>query len=184
MPSARTRGQLKRDFDIISRLRGHPSIQSDPPPNFPWSAAGELSTCDVAISPACIRALYDIPKDMEYPDGIPRSDNSLGIYEDGDYYAQADLDLFFANFTSNIPQGTSPIPAFIDGAIAPVNANEAGGESDLDFELAYPLIYPQTITLYQTDDSFYSASLIGTFNTFLDAIDGVSYPEKRQNLSS
>lgn len=182
--SATKRGQSKRDFGITSRLRGHPSIQSDPPPNFPWSTAGELSICDVAISPACIRALYDIPKDPEYPDGIPRADNSLGIYEDGDYYAQADLDLFFAKFISNIPQGTSPTPAFIDGAVAPVNVSEGGGESDLDFELAYPLIYPQTITLYQTGDSFYSTSPIGTFNTFLDAIDGVSCPKKCRILSS
>ena len=50
----------------------------------------------------------------------------------------------------------------------------AGGESDLDFELAYPLIYPQTITLFQTDDDNYanSGKYLGIFNTFLDALDG------------
>lgn len=91
-------------------------------------------------------------------------------------YAQEDLDLFFANFTPNIPKGTGPKPAFIDGGNAPVhNISEAGGESDLDFELIYPIIYPQTITLYQTDDDYYSNSPdgpAGGFNTFLDAIDG------------
>jgi tripeptidyl-peptidase-1 len=102
----------------------------------------------------------------------------LGIYEEGDYYAQEDLDLFFANFTPYIPQGTHPSPAFIDGAEAPTDTANAGGESDLDFELAYPLIYPQTITLYQTDDLYYATNLnatSGSFNTLLDALDGVRY---------
>lgn len=39
------------------------------------------------------------------------------------------------------------------------------------------LIYPQTVTLYQVDDQIYSpaeVALVNTFNTFLDAIDGVS----------
>lgn len=38
------------------------------------------------------------------------------------------------------------------------------------------MIYPQTITLYQTDDQVYSpaeVALVNTFNTFLDALDGV-----------
>jgi hypothetical protein len=48
------------------------------------------------------------------------------------------------------------------------------GESSLDMELIYPLIYPQNITLYQTDDPYYSQFTKGIFNTFLDAIDGVS----------
>lgn len=66
-------------------MRDHPHVQTDPPLK---SAAGELSTCDVAITPACIRALYDIPKDPEYPNGVPRQDNSMGIYEDGDVYGR------------------------------------------------------------------------------------------------
>lgn len=102
----------------------------------------------------------------------------MGIYEEGDYYAQEDLDLFFANYTPYIPQGTHPTPAFIDGATAPTDVADAGGESDLDFELAYPLLYPQTITLYQTDDRYYAtnpnSTSTGGFNTFLDALDGVS----------
>lgn len=39
------------------------------------------------------------------------------------------------------------------------------------------MIYPQTVTLYQTDDQVYSpaeVALVNTFNTFLDALDGVS----------
>lgn len=65
----------------------------------------------------------------------------------------------------------------VDGGFAPIaNVSEAGGESDLDFELSFPIIYPQGITLYQADDAYYANSSssggYGIFNTFLDAIDG------------
>ncbi|OKL59359.1 Aorsin [Talaromyces atroroseus] len=131
----------------------------------------DLANCDVQITPDCVAALYEIPPANQNVN----PNNSLGIFEEGDYYAQEDLNLFFRNLSSNIPQGTHPIPAFIDGAEAPVNVSEAGGESDLDFELAFPIIYPQTITLYQTDDSNYALAdtpTSGFFNTFLDALDG------------
>ena len=143
------------------------------PPPGPIKLLNELESCDVAITPICIKFLYQVPPNLRKPNPA----NSLGIFEEGDYYAQEDLDLFFRNFTPYIPQGTHPIPAFIDGAEAPVPVVDAGGESDLDFELAYPLIYPQTVTLYQTDDIFYATNVstsTGGFNTFLDALDGVS----------
>ena len=145
------------------------------PAEFQPSATNPLATCDVAITPACIRALYEVPQFPHYSRGVANPNNSMGIFEEGDFYSQEDLNLFFANFTSYIPNGTHPTPAFIDGANIPANA-PAGGESDLDFELAYPLIYPQTITLYQTDDYNYAtgtnSTSSGGFNTFLDAIDG------------
>lgn len=101
----------------------------------------------------------------------------MGIFEEGDYYTQEDLNSFFANFTSYIPNGTHPILDSIDGGYAPTaNLSQAGGESNLDFELAIPIIYPQTTTLYQTDDHYYAfggnGTTTGIFNTFLDAIDG------------
>ena len=44
----------------------------------------------------------------------------------------------------------------IDGGVAPAgNLSMAGGESDLDFELAIPIIYPQKAIVFQTDDMFY-----------------------------
>lgn len=134
----------------------------------------ELATCDVTITPACIRALYHF--EAPNPHAKVSSNNSMGIFEDGDFYSQQDLNSFFTNFTSYIPNGTHPILDSIDGGVAPVPVQDAGGESDLDFELVYPIIYPQTATLYQTDDLFYSTSpnntAHGIFNTFFDAIDG------------
>jgi tripeptidyl-peptidase-1 len=127
------------------------------------------------MTPACIKALYQIPDTTS-----ASSNNSLGIFELGDTYAQKDLDTFFAKYAPNIPKGTHPIPAFIDGATAPVPQDEAGGESDVDLTIALSIIYPQTVTLYQTDDSYYSSTggyEAGLFNTFLDALDGVSFTE-------
>ena len=136
------------------------------------SSLNDLNKCDVAITSNCIKALYQVP-----PGFTAHPANSMGIFEEADYYGQEDLDLFFRNFSPSIPQGTHPVPAFINSAEAPTSVANAGGESDLDLQLAYPLIYPQTITLYQTDDIFYAldadgSSSVGTFNSFLDALDG------------
>ena len=59
-----------------------------------------------------------------------------------------------ANFTSYIPQGTHPKLDSIDGAVAPVATEDAGGESDLDFQLAYPIVYPIEVVLYQVVSIF------------------------------
>ncbi|THW17881.1 aorsin [Aureobasidium pullulans] len=152
-------------------LRGSPARKQAP---FMPKNVSSLATCDQVVTPACIQALYKIaPND---PHAKVSPNNSLGIFEEGDFYAQGDLDRFFGNFTPYIPNGTHPIPNLIDGAKAPVSLQLAGGESDLDFQLAYPLIYPQTTTLYQTDDIYYSfgndPNATGLFNTFFDAIDG------------
>jgi tripeptidyl-peptidase-1 len=146
-----------------------------PPKKRPYPepiAMNDLKTCDVAITPACIAELYEIP-----PAKRAHPDNAMGIFEEGDFYSQEDLDKFFANFTPQIPKGTHPQPAFIDGANAPVAVKDAGAESDLDFQLAYPILWPQNTVLYQTDDINYATGVIptnGGFNVFLDAIDGVS----------
>lgn len=132
------------------------------------------TTGDVMITPACLQALYDFKPLSPHAQVSPN--NSMGIFEEGDFYSQFDLNSFFTNFTSYIPNGTHPILDSIDGGTAPVQTSLAGGESDLDFQLAIPIIYPQTTTLYQTDDLFYaeggSITATGILNTFLDAIDG------------
>ncbi|KAF2101778.1 subtilisin-like protein [Rhizodiscina lignyota] len=130
----------------------------------------DLATCDIAITPACIRALYDVPLPTTAVKG-----NTIGIFENGNFYAQEDLDLFFSNFTPYIKNGTHPILDSIDGGVAPVPVAQGGGESALDLELAYPLIHPQQVTLFQVDDINYSNGSLnasGIYNDWLDAIDG------------
>ena len=139
--------------------------------------ASDLSTCDVAITPACIRALYRIP---EPGPRHPSPNNSMGIFEtELQAYYQPDLDLFFRNLSSWIPQGTHPTIVDIDGGFAvTANVSEAGQEADLDLQLAYPIVYPQTITVFNVDDvpvqSDPNDTYTSGYNTFLDALDGVS----------
>jgi tripeptidyl-peptidase-1 len=71
------------------------------------------------------------------------------------------------------------MPAFIDGAEAPVNPGSEynTGESDIDFSIAIPLVWPQKTVLYQTDDRPQAnlegtGNITGFLNTFLDALDG------------
>lgn len=139
-----------------------------PPPSGPphWSPPQmtlpeDLRTCGANITvsigstpvtfvtddrqPACIRALYDIPF------GHLNVSNALAVYEQGDYYDQADLDMFYASYAPNVPQGTGPVLEGIDGGFAPVaqNSSLATGESIIDFDLVFSLTYPQQVILYQ-----------------------------------
>ncbi|KAM3086466.1 hypothetical protein ACMFMF_000415 [Clarireedia jacksonii] len=124
-----------------------------------------LSTCNTAITPDCLRALYDLPTDYAVAPG-----NSYGIVE---YTPQAylpnDLDVFFSNFSPALV-GSRPVFDSIDGGELQtiVESFSYNGESDLDLEYAMALVSPQNVTLYQVGDIAQGAS----FNNFLDAIDG------------
>lgn len=134
--------------------------------------AADLSTCELTMTPACIAALYKIP-----PATLASPENSMGIFEaELQMYDQEDLNLFFSNYTS-IPNGTHPILDLVDGGVGvTTNISEAGPEALLDTEMAYPIVYPQAITIFNVDDLNYQAEPNDTytwgFNTLLDAIDG------------
>lgn len=141
-----------------------------PPPAY--SLPPDLQACNVNITPPCLRALYGLPMGH-----INDSVNALGFYEQGDYYAAEDLDLFFQHYAPNVPQGTRPILNSIDGGLAPVPVNNSniGGEADLDLDIGFALVHPQSVVLYQVDDAIYApkeVADVNTFNTFLDALDG------------
>ena len=103
------------------------------------------------------------------PDGkLAAKSNRLGIFElDEEKYAQKDLDQFYKSFAPSIPAGFGPKVAGIDGGTAPGPVSGAGGEADLDFDIAIPIVYPQGTVLYQT-----VVQENDIFNTFLDAVDG------------
>ncbi|KAJ6086305.1 hypothetical protein N7486_010586 [Penicillium sp. IBT 16267x] len=129
-----------------------------------------LQFCDLAITPQCIKEMYNITAGTTATKG-----NELGIFESiGDVYAQEDLNLFFTTLANDIPSGTHPALKAIDGAQAPTSLLNAGAESDLDFQISYPLIWPQNSILFQSDDMVYESNytFTGFLNTFLDAIDG------------
>jgi tripeptidyl-peptidase I len=125
----------------------------------------DLSKCDELITPDCLRALYQFPVNSKAAPG-----NSYGIVEfSPQAYVPSDLDMFFANFSPEAV-GVRPIFNSIDGGVVQqTNKNFSyNGESNLDLEYGIALVYPQEVTLYQVGDVVES----GSFNNFLDAIDG------------
>lgn len=127
----------------------------------------DTTNCSGVITPTCIKAMYNIP-----PGTDAHPDNKMGIFETNDStYAQEDLDSFFSGIAGHqIPKGTHPDAYIIGQTTASGPATEAGGEATLDYEMAYPIIWPQNIVDLQARYSkSHGASL---FNTFLDAIDG------------
>lgn len=132
------------------------------------------ATCADLVTPACIKEVYGIPAaDKGHPN------NSMGIFEQSSWYQNDDLDLFFEAYVPEIPQGTRPRNLSIDEAAW--FYDDAGDvynfpdEADLDIQVAWPIIYPQNVTVFQVDDvyyNWYSSTKLGIFNTFLDALDG------------
>lgn len=131
-------------------------------------------SCTDVVTPGCISELYGLPQADK-----AHADNSLGIYESSSWYQNSDLDIFFENYAPGIPQGTRPRNLSIDLAAwfyddVDNEYTEFSDEADLDIQVAWPIIYPQNITIFQVDDIYYNfySSTTGLFNTFLDAIDG------------
>ncbi|KAH8899002.1 subtilisin-like protein [Thozetella sp. PMI_491] len=163
----------RRATGLEQGKHGHPPLKHAPGNSDRLTNTNDLAHCDEVITPACIAALYGIPQGYS---AIPG--NSMGIYESLlEFWDQEDLDLFFSNYAPRIPKGTHPIDYLIDGAVAETtNVSEAGGETMLDLDLAYPIVYPQTITIWNEDDLNYQGEAdveyLGGFNTWLDAMDG------------
>jgi tripeptidyl-peptidase I len=100
----------------------------------------------------------------------------MGIYESlGQQFLQKDLNKFFRALAPEIANGTRPNVARVDGGVAETKRRFwAGAESELDIQLAFPIIHPLKPTVFQVDDHYYEfvAYKNGFLNTFLDAIDG------------
>ena len=161
----------------IGGLVARRSVASDPLPrplslplsmNAPQLSYNDLSTCDQAVTPDCIRALYNIP--------IPASSNarnSLGVVELNplSQYSQIDLDLFFQNFSHPLV-GRPPQIISIDGGdpryTDPFTYFDELGEADMDLQLTMSLTYPLNVTIYSVGDNYVG----GQFDTWLDALDG------------
>ena len=144
LSAALKRKEIKRDASTSRHLRPGP-IKMIPHSNarltLPSGAASlprELQDCGRNVTPVCLKALYQIP-DATIKDNV----NQLGIFESADKYAQEDLNSFFAEYASNVPQGTHPLLDSIDGGEAPVaaDAEDNTGESDIDMDIGFSLIH-------------------------------------------
>ena len=141
----------------------------------------DLRHCDTNITTQCIRALYDIPVAT-----LCDPANAPAFFEQGDYYSQKDLNIFFQNFAPWIPKGTKPTLALIDGAKDPYPSNSkfVAGEADGDIEISFGLVYPTVPIVYQVDDQHYATheiQLLNLFNTFLDAVSDPTSTLKIRN---
>jgi len=116
-----------------------------------------LSSCGDLMTPYCLMVMYNVSLGTTNVTG-----NELGIYEGDDQtFAQSTLNLFYKKFATYVPKGTKPVIAGIDGggALYPVTPTEAGySETDVDLEAAIPIVYPQGVTLFQTDDKHYETN--------------------------
>ncbi|KAJ3495272.1 hypothetical protein NLG97_g3513 [Lecanicillium saksenae] len=123
---------------------------AEPPRDLDQDALDRLNSnktvgCDEILTPKCIRDMYKIPLENN-----PEFVNSLGIWATGRYaFDQEDNDIFFEKYTTNVPVGTKPELALINGATAPSRQENGHIESLLDMQLSYPIIAPQNIILFQ-----------------------------------
>lgn len=132
--------------------------------------------CYDLVTPACIRALYNIP--LADPNIPVSPTNSHGVFAYYDLYYQGSLDLFNKKYT-NIPAGYEPIlDAIGNKNWHPPTEPHARywkyvrGEGNADIEASMPIIYPQNITAFHITGSI--------FTNFLDAIDGsFCFPDER-----
>lgn len=112
-------------------------------------SATSLKTCDEAITPACIAALYQIP---EAHSATPN--NSMGLFESElQFWNQEMLNIFFSmscplylmyvayhrslvgKFSPRVPNGTHPRDYDIDGGVARTYNNSLAGGESIDLEL-------------------------------------------------
>ncbi|KAH8702313.1 protease S8 tripeptidyl peptidase I [Talaromyces proteolyticus] len=129
------------------------------------------TSCSDNVTPECIKALYHISPSSSTTN---QPGNDLGLYETALSYDQMNLDWFFSLYAPGIPNGTHPISNNIDGGVGAVPAGMGGGETMLDIEMVYPIIYPQSVKIFQVYglmDTLFGRNETGLFNQFLDALD-------------
>ena len=81
---------------------------------------------------------------------------------------QTDEDLFFQYVATNVPVGTAPRIETFNGATVDTTLNTSVVfEANLDFELAWPIVYPVNITLL---DSQFSPAQIALINNQTDSL--------------
>ncbi|KAF2733218.1 subtilisin-like protein [Polyplosphaeria fusca] len=140
----------------------HPYHEEYQGPTTPTKAGDDdnsdsMQTCLDAITPDCLRSLYNIPE----PTSSPSSDNSFGVVEySPNTYNGDDLDQFFTSFTK-FDKGARPdLVSVNDGTLddSDPSSFELHGESNLDFQYAMGLTNPQKVTLYQIGGNTMTAS--------------------------
>lgn len=202
-PPLAKRTLTRRDLEDLEKRDDSPHTYansgapySNPYATMPWSGSvgpeapgadalpQNLRFCGSQITIDCIRALYDIPRGT-----ANTPENALGVLEYyPDIYSQQDLNMFYKAFAPYVPQGTGPKLVSIDGGRAPIPQRNAGPESDIDFSLAIPLVYPQTVTLYQVGpvsfNSYTARQAENQVSFVVPFLDGTSFTLSKISLAN
>lgn len=169
LPSVHFDARIGRRDGNKSRIKvGQPGSGFDGP-----KTSGSLQTsdiqldqCDTVIIPECLRALYGL-----YYDPVATEENSYGIVEyTPQSFVQSDLQMFARNFSTDLI-GKTPMLVSIDGGYYQTQYTgfNYSGEPNLDLQYGMSLVSgKQAVSLYQVGD----VAEGGSFNNFLDAIDG------------
>lgn len=134
-PVVKRNVKIKRGTPYAVKAPIHVSVEEDSQAlaAIDTSLPPALQGCGANVTPACIKALYGIPNTTMAAPG-----NSLGLYQQGSYFAESDVDLYFKAYAPYVPQGTFPINASIDGGSYSVDASSVlnSGEANIDIEMA------------------------------------------------
>lgn len=124
------------------------------------------NSCGFKITPDCIKALYNLHNNT-----LAAKGNGLGIFEwQDEAYAQEDLNQFYKAYAPNIPTGTGPVLISINHGVSPTDPAQAGGEASIDYQMAIPIVYPQTTINHQVNPVHKTGGL-DLFESWLDAVD-------------
>lgn len=157
-------GRKKRSLSQSTKRHIHPNIHPNTVTTLTNISPDSLSNCSNAITPACVRALYDFH--YKFDSSQP---NAFAIAEfTPESYLPEDLDMFFKTFSPSLV-GKRPKFHSIDGGVLQrVNQSfDFDAESSLDFEYAMTLVEPQQVDHFQVGDLIVNSS----FNNLLDALD-------------
>lgn len=164
-PASKKRGEGEGECGYAPTSTPCPTC---PPGTNPGDPKTYIGNCAESTTPACVRALYGLPD----PSTIKRMNSTnipVGVVEfapDAQY--SIDLDDFFSVYT-DVPCGTQPRTLSISGGEPQpdLQSPDALFEPDGDFEIAWAIVYPNEVALYDI-----GSSAGANFNAFLDALDG------------
>ncbi|KAF8195013.1 family S53 protease-like protein [Pholiota molesta] len=123
------------------------------------------SSCNTAVTPACLQALYGIPTTL-----ATQSSNKLAVSGFIQQFAnQADLKTFLTAFRPDLSSSTTFALQTLDGGSNPQSSSQAGIEANLDIQYTVGIASGVPTTFISVGDNFQDGNLEG----FLDIINSL-----------
>ncbi|KAI5116074.1 hypothetical protein M0805_004385 [Coniferiporia weirii] len=127
------------------------------------TARSTPSSCNSAVTPACLQDLYGIPTTK-----ATESSSTLAVSGFIEQYANsADLKTFLGKFRTDISSSTTFALQTLDGGSNPQSASDAGVEANLDIQYTVGVASGVPVTFISVGENFQDGGLEG----FLDIIN-------------